>query len=270
MALPLATRSVEYRLFEALGEVCGVVVVDPEAGQLRFRFRRDWQSFAGEEAETLPALCADLQRWSREGGSQEESPAAFLKRMDEALSNVLRISDKMETLAGSDLDATLNRLYNRHVKSKEQATTHLPLWSVKLAAGGWSQPHAALEEGRIEAPENLRIAEGMFVARVLGRSMEPDIPDGSLCVFRRIGAGSRAGKIVVVEHLSSSDDAAEYTIKRYESTKKHRADGTWEHEAITMQPVNPEYDRWQLETEEDASRIVAEFVSILESPEPPH
>ncbi len=41
----------------------------------------------------------------------------------------------------------------------------------------------------------------MFVARIAGQSMEPKIPDGSLCVFRHGVTGSRQGRLVLVERL---------------------------------------------------------------------
>jgi phage repressor protein C with HTH and peptisase S24 domain len=50
----------------------------------------------------------------------------------------------------------------------------------------------------VEAPEGLRITDDMFVAHVTGRSMEPRIPNGSLCVFRGNVAGSRQNKLVLV------------------------------------------------------------------------
>ena len=44
----------------------------------------------------------------------------------------------------------------------------------------------------------------MFVARIAGRSMEPRIPDGSLCVFRAGVTGSREGRLVLVEYLTAA------------------------------------------------------------------
>src|SRR5882762_9352822 len=40
-------------------------------------------------------------------------------------------------------------------------------------------------EGWEEAPFGWRLAPEMFVAAIVGRSMEPSIPNGALCVFRR-------------------------------------------------------------------------------------
>jgi phage repressor protein C with HTH and peptisase S24 domain len=44
----------------------------------------------------------------------------------------------------------------------------------------------------------------MFVAQVVGRSMEPLIPDGSLCIFRHGVRGSRQGKRLLIEKFSET------------------------------------------------------------------
>jgi len=55
-----------------------------------------------------------------------------------------------------------------------------------------------------------------------------------------------------------------YTVKRYQSTKVQRADGTWEQERIRLEPLNPEFEAWDLNPEESRFRIVAEFVTVLD------
>jgi len=43
------------------------------------------------------------------------------------------------------------------------------------------------------------LSEGMFVGQVVGRSMEPGIPDGASCLVRSPVTGSRQGRIGVDE-----------------------------------------------------------------------
>jgi SOS-response transcriptional repressor LexA len=93
--------------------------------------------------------------------------------------------------------------------------------------------------------------------------MEPRIPDGSLCVFRQGVAGSRQGRLVLVERLGGGANDR-YTVKRYSSEKSEGADGTWSHGKITLEPLNPEFEAWTLDPEEDRFRIVAEFVRVVE------
>ena len=79
----------------------------------------------------------------------------------------------------------------------------------------------ASDEDWMEAPPDLRLTEDMFVAHVVGRSMEPRIPAGSLCVFRRNVTGSRQGRLVLVENYGETGENR-YTIKRY--TEREAAD----------------------------------------------
>jgi phage repressor protein C with HTH and peptisase S24 domain len=132
-----------------------------------------------------------------------------------------------------------------------------------VAAGKFLENQEAEAEGWEEAPPGLRLTPGMFVARIAGRSMEPRIPDGSLCIFRGGVTGSRQGRLVLVEDLRGGPNER-HTVKRYTSAKIQRPDGTWEHERIRLEPLNPEYPAFDLDPEADRFRIVAEFVQVLE------
>ena len=92
--------------------------------------------------------------------------------------------------------------------------------------------------------------------------MEPRIPDGSLCVFRSGVAGSRQGKLVLVEYLGGGTNDR-YTVKRYVSGKTEQPDGTWSHDLIRLEPLNPEFEAWELDPEEERFRVLAEFVQVL-------
>lgn len=104
----------------------------------------------------------------------------------------------------------------------------------------------------------------MFIAQVVGRSMEPVIPDGSWCVFRRNVVGSREGKRLLVENLAESDAGGQrYTVKRYHSEKRYSDDGEWAHSVVRFEPLNPEFDAWEIDDEHQC-RVLAEFVRVLE------
>ena len=60
-------------------------------------------------------------------------------------------------------------------------------------------------EDWVPAPEGMRLSPDLFVAHVDGRSMEPRIPDGSLNLFRLHPAGSRQGKILLIERFGVLD-----------------------------------------------------------------
>ncbi len=240
----------------------GVLLEDPAADRLYVRLRRDWDRVAPDESEVLSALEDDLASKAGEMGA-----AKLFARLEDTLSNTLRVTDRREVMV-ENFDRALNRLYRQHVHSTEQPfVTHLPRYSLAVAAGAFLENRTVEAEGWEEAPFGLRLAPEMFVARIVGRSMEPSIPDGSLCVFRRGVTGSRQGRLVLVEELGGGADDR-YTIKRYRSEKTSSAGDesgqTWTHDRIILEPLNPEFEAWDLKPEEERYRIVAEFVQVLD------
>ncbi len=236
----------------------GVLLEDPAQDRLHLRLRRDWDLIAPEEAEVLTELEADLEAKSTEIGA-----GRLLRDLEDTLSNVVRVSEPREVMV-EDFDRALGRLYREHVGSRVQEfVTHLPRFSLAVAAGRFRENPEVTAQGWEEAPADLKLTPEMFVARIEGQSMEPKIPDGSLCVFRYGVAGSRQGRLVLVERLGAGSNDR-YTVKRYRSEKKRNADGTWLHEKITLESLNPEFEDWDLDPEEDRFRIIAEFVRVLD------
>jgi len=158
----------------------------------------------------------------------------------------------------------LERLYQEHVEraAVEPFVTHLPLYSLKAAATRFGEDREVESEGWVKAPPRLRLTPDMFVARVVGRSMEPLIPDGSLCVFRVGVVGSRRGKLVLVERFGTTETSARYTIKKYTSKKTQTGEGEWAHASVRLEPLNPEFEGFELK--EGEARVIAEFVQVLE------
>jgi phage repressor protein C with HTH and peptisase S24 domain len=234
----------------------GVLLEDP-SGRLHVRSRRDWDRIAPEEADVLSGVAEEFERLSRELGA-----SALLDRLEDTLSNTLRISPARE-IAAEDVARTLARLYAEHVVTEPRAfITHLPRYSLQAAAGRFLENREVTAEGWEEIPPGLRLTESMFVARVTGRSMEPRIPDGSLCVFRAGVTGSRQGRLVLVEYLGGGA-GDRYTVKRYTGRKRLSAEGSWEHERIRLEPLNPAFEAWDLDPEEGRFRVIAEFVQVL-------
>lgn len=240
----------------------GVLLEDTGAHTVHLRLRRDWEKLASdlatpEDVEVLAELSGDLA-----GKVNEMGPDEFFRHLEDSLSNLIRITDR-EPVAVEDFDRTLNRLYRQHVQSNViPFQTHLPRYSLRVAAGKFLENDEVTEEGWIEAPENVRLSPGMFVAQIQGHSMEPFIPDGSLCVFRAGVTGSRQGRLVLVENLETAGNNR-YTVKRYHSEKDKSAEG-WQHTRIHLESLNPDHPSWELEPDEEKYRIVAEFVRVLE------
>jgi phage repressor protein C with HTH and peptisase S24 domain len=238
----------------------GVLLHDSAHDRLYVRLRRDWEEIAPGEADMLSLIDSDLAAKAAELGA-----ASLLTYLEDALSNVLRIGER-HAVTVADFERSLDRLYLQHVPSTVQEfVTHLPRYSLAVAAGKFLENEEVSGEGWDEAPPGLKLTRDMFTARIVGRSMEPLIPDASLCVFRAGVTGSRQGKLVLVEALGRGSNDR-YTVKRYRSEKtRGQADEEWSHARIRLEPLNPEFEAWDLDPREEANlRILAEFVQVLD------
>ena len=233
----------------------GVLLQDPQSDALHLRFRRDLDSLVEEEdLEILEALAGDLGRKADDLGAEK-----LFEYLETTLSASIRITDREQILV-DDFGRTLDRLYRKHVPTKVlEFRTHLPRYSLQVAAGKFLENDEVTEQGWIEAPPDLRLAPDMFVAQIAGHSMEPLIPDGSLCVFRAGVTGSRAGRLVLAEDR----EANAFAVKRYKSEKVTTEEG-WRHGRIHLESLNPGYPSWDLDPDEEKYRILAEFVQVLD------
>jgi phage repressor protein C with HTH and peptisase S24 domain len=259
-----ALKQGEFSLLEAVLpgralEPIGILLLDPASDTLYVRLRRDWETLANEEdAEVLAELEDDLIAKAREGGG-----AAVLEYLESALSQSVRVSER-EAVSVRDFDKKLGELYREHVPAEVlRFRTHLPRYSLAVAAGPFlTNPEDIQAEEWVEAPPDLHLDEEMFIARIQGHSMEPKIPDGSLCVFRRNVVGSRTGRLVLVRNSELADDN-QYTVKRYRSEKKTSEDGFLQ-TRIRLESLNPAYPSWDLDEEEGKYQVIAEFVRVLD------
>ena len=142
----------------------------------------------------------------------------------------------------------------------------LPVYSIKAACGYFGEGEEVSELGWIRAEGVGRLNRNMYVVQASGHSMEPRIQDGDFCVFNRNVAGSRQGKIVLVQHTNyyDPDYSGAYSIKKYTSEKSYDEFGNWQHEKIELKPLNNDYNPIVL-TPEDADEfmVIGEFVGIL-------
>ena len=150
---------------------------------------------------------------------------------------------------------------------EERYLTCVPLVPLKAAAGAFSDPQQIDDDdcawAAVETTRRLR--RGMFVARVVGKSMEPAIPDGAYCLFAAPVEGTRQGKTVLVQMRDATDPESgeRYTVKRYQSEKAGDGDA-WQHTKITLHPVNADFEPMILTgADEGELQVVAEVVEVL-------
>jgi len=144
----------------------------------------------------------------------------------------------------------------------------IPLYALAVAAGAFGEMQEPEPEAWVEPTGATGPARGLFVAQVLGESMNRRIPNGAYCVFRHPVAGSRQGRIVLVEHrdITDPDTGGRYTVKEYESTRREDEDGGWRHEEVRLLPNStaPGYEPIVLgDVGIGDVRVIAELVEVL-------
>ncbi|WP_019589618.1 MULTISPECIES: DNA/RNA helicase domain-containing protein [unclassified Thioalkalivibrio] len=149
----------------------------------------------------------------------------------------------------------------------------LPVVPIKAAAGSFSDLQTVDQNPDafdwVMPPDFITPQPGMFIAQVVGESMNRRIANGAWCLFRAPGGGTREGKIVLVQHrdINDPDTGASFSIKRYHSEKTADPDTEWRHQRIILKPESslPGYESIILE-EDSASElvVVGEYVAQLE------
>ena len=150
---------------------------------------------------------------------------------------------------------------------EDRYVTCVPLVALRAAAGDFGDPQH-IEDDDFEwvaVQSRHRLRKGMFVAQVVGKSMEPAVADGAWCLFRAPVEGTRQSKTVLVQLRDATDPETgqRYTVKRYKSLKATEGD-SWRHEKITLEPVNPDFEPIVLTgVDEGELQVIAELVDVL-------
>jgi hypothetical protein len=144
----------------------------------------------------------------------------------------------------------------------------VPVYDLAVAAGAFGSSQSPEERGwALVKTRRTLDATTMFVAQVVGKSMENGVPDGSFCLFRRFEAGAAPngialdGRRVVVElrEGAESDLGGRYTLKRWHVAK---LDGEGVAE-VELRPDNREYRTIHMRRSDGEIRVVAELLEVL-------
>lgn len=156
----------------------------------------------------------------------------------------------------------------------------VPLYDLKVAAGRFSGEQvveAAPSEGDIGDVEEYdwvafegrtKPARDIFIAQVVGESMNRRIPNGAYCVWRLNPTGTRQGKVVLAQHrdIQDPEHGGTYTVKVYESAKQVDEHGDARNVRIVLRPDSDEPSFSPIvveELEDDELSIVAELLEVL-------
>jgi SOS-response transcriptional repressor LexA len=135
----------------------------------------------------------------------------------------------------------------------------VPYYDMAAAAGRFDAGSAVGEmpTGWLHLPdESLR--EGMFVMTVRGHSMEPQLADGSLALFR-LTSEAASGRIVLSQLHADVDSETGYSF----TVKQLRRDPTSD-DAVELISLNPDFPTIRLGPESaEQFRVIGEFVKTV-------
>jgi phage repressor protein C with HTH and peptisase S24 domain len=171
-------------------------------------------------------------------------------------------------------EAPFRRLRIEEVQPFENC---VPLYELDIAAGRFGAETAVNEVAQdeeiqqpqdfewVELPPAFHSQRGLFVARVVGNSMNRRIPNGSWCLFRLSPEGSRRGRVVVARLEDRLDpETGRYTVKVYDSEKETLDDGSFRHRRIVLRPDSLT-SGWRRRKSAERFRTASPMISRLRS-----
>ena len=134
----------------------------------------------------------------------------------------------------------------------------IPLYALAVAAGGFGEAQVPEPDAWVAPSGRTQPAPGLFVAQVVGESMNRRIPNGAYCVFRAPVEGSRTGRVLLVEHrgISDPETGGSYTVKLYERVSPLAVLLRPDTDALGFAPI-------EVADTEDDVRVIAEVVEVL-------
>jgi len=199
-----------------------------------------------------------------------ETAAFFRNRMvgTNTQANPQNVDQPDQSVTDTTTELPFTVLRGEEGRSNPRAVPLIPL---QIAAGSFSESQALdtdVDEW-VELPDGFSASEDLFVAQVVGESMNRRIPNGAWCLFRANPKGTRQGKIVVAQHRSIDDaeTGGSFTVKKYYSEKVATEDGAgWAHQRIQLLPESTDSSFQPIvlgADERDAVRVLAELVVVL-------
>lgn len=146
----------------------------------------------------------------------------------------------------------------------------VPFYALEVAAGTFGLESLDLDpQGWVVVDKRTDLTD-YFSARVYGKSMEPTIPDGSICLFKKYSGGTRQGKIMLVQArgLQDPENGFKFVIKRYNRLTKVGESESREKVTIELVSDNPRFNPIVLRNLHDGDIATpAQFIQVLSTNE---
>ncbi|MGE3536766.1 MAG: hypothetical protein AB7N91_04910 [Candidatus Tectimicrobiota bacterium] len=151
----------------------------------------------------------------------------------------------------------------------------LPLLDLAAVVNAFAEGYDIEPETWIVLPAGRSLRPGMFVTRMVGSAMAPQIPDQAYCLFERQSTGNLRrlqGRIVLVQHpdIHDPDIDGSYTIRRYVPEHGAKAQPASQASLVRLLPLHADYAPIVLTlSQRDTPHVIAEFLSVLDEAESP-
>lgn len=141
----------------------------------------------------------------------------------------------------------------------------VPLLALGVAAGAFRGADLADDIQWVVPRTRRPIGRGMFVARVMGQSMEPLVRDRTYALFRTEVRGALDGRILLVQRggLHEGDAyGAQVTLKTFEGAARAGEGGLVRTRGGVLRPANARFAPIVLARDEEI-RVIAELAAVL-------
>jgi phage repressor protein C with HTH and peptisase S24 domain len=144
------------------------------------------------------------------------------------------------------------------VQSQRAPRNAVPFVDLVATAGQLGPGRSVKTDAWVKVAGTAKTLPGAFAARVDGDSMEPLVPSGSICLFRRPGPGNRKGRVFLVQHRGAGvpDDGGAYVLKMVERDPRSESH-------VILRSLNPAHPPLRLDGRRASIDVVAEFVAVL-------
>ncbi len=142
----------------------------------------------------------------------------------------------------------------------QDGSTAVPIFDLRAKAGvpaGLSVPEIV---GYATPPPGWRLpTQHVFIGKIVGKSMEPAVPDGAWCLFRQAVLGLQLRAVVVLA-LDTAADASSYILKQIGALELLAEGGI----RVRLDSTNAAVPAiWRDIRDESDLHVVGEFVEVL-------
>jgi hypothetical protein len=218
-------------------------------------------------SETLPASELILQVYdalhqARETGQAYHSPFA---------PPPVALHLGQERLPRMQEKSTISRVHKVDPHPADKYKTCVPLLDLHAVASAFVEGEEVEPEIWCRVPPGRALRPGMFVAQMVGRAMEPQIPDEAYCLFERqrdARVHVLQGRIVLAQHrdIYDAETGGNYTIRRYAQEQRSGASHNRPTRSVRLLPLHPAYAPIILDNvPTHEPHVIATFLTVLDT-----